>query len=64
MSSYKDSKKLIRIAKQHGWTVERRKKTYQLTSPEGFVVTLALTPSHTRTYKNALAHFRRAGMDI
>ncbi len=62
MSSTKDSKKLIRIAKAHGWTVERRTNKFRLTSPEGVTVMVPFSPSKSSTYANKLAEMRRGGL--
>ena len=64
MSSSKDSAKLIRMAKGQGWTIERRKKKFRLTSPSGFVVVVAFTPSHDRTYRNTLSLMKKGGLVI
>lgn len=62
MSGPKDSRKLIKIAKAHGWTVERRTNKWRLTSPTGITVMIPFSPSRSSTYQNKLSEMRRGGL--
>ena len=63
----KELKRLIRIARAQGWTVEATRKGhwwFRPPDPTAGQVLVAGTPSDHRALRNAKAKLRQAGLDI
>jgi DNA-binding GntR family transcriptional regulator len=62
-----DVRKLLKLLKKHGFTVERSKKGWIVTSPDGRKVNFheSQLSADPRTYMNTMAELRRSvGFDI
>lgn len=60
----KEVTKLLREARRQGWRVEKRRKHYQLYSPDGRgIVNVPTTPSSRRTIMNRITRMRHYGFE-
>lgn len=61
----KDLKKPVKIAVEHHWRLERRKKHAWLWAPDGkTTISIPSSPSDFRGIKNTLAELRRADVPV
>lgn len=62
-----DARKLLKLLKKHGYTVERSKKGWLVTSPDGRITNFheSQLSADPRTYMNTMADLKRnIGFDI
>jgi hypothetical protein len=62
-----DPRKLIKMLKQHGYVVERTKKGWLVTGPDGRIANFheSQLRADPRTYMNTMAHLKKqVGFDI
>jgi hypothetical protein len=60
----KREKQLIEAATKQGWRVAETRDGYQLFAPDGVnIVTIHLTESDARAFRNTIARMRRFGFD-
>jgi hypothetical protein len=60
---HKDMKRLVNLARQQGWDVQRQTKHWVVINPEGQPFPVP-SSAEGRTYLNARAALRRLGLEV
>lgn len=65
MASRGDIRKLVKAARRQGWTVERTSGGHlRFAPPRGAYIVVSFSPSDHRSWLNARARLRRAGLEV
>lgn len=59
-----DWNELLNQLREQGWTVQQRRKHYQLLGPDGQILHMPVSSSDWRALRNARSQLRRAGADL